>query len=327
MIDPVTASILAAFALDLALGDPRWLPHPVRLIGLVARGLEAAFAGVLGRNRFSGALFTLAIVGGAAAGTWALIRAAAGVDPRLGVAASTYLLFTSFAARDLDRHATRVGRALDQGDLPLARERLSMIVGRDTAALEEREIVRGTVESVAESTLDGVVAPLFFAFLGGAPAAMAFKAASTLDSLVGHKTERYLRFGWASARLDDVLNWIPARIAQGLYPLASLLVGLRAAPTWRVAWNDGQKSPSPNAGISEAALAGALGVRLGGINTYDGVPEERPHLGDALRDLERADIHRSVAWMYASSVLALLVFGAGRAGVLLLLARAGGPLP
>jgi adenosylcobinamide-phosphate synthase len=196
-------------------------------------------------------------------------------------------------------------------------------VGRDTEKLDDREVVRGAVESVGESTLDGVIAPLFFAFVGGAPAAIAFKAASTLDSLVGHKTERYLRFGWASARLDDVLNWLPARIAQVLYPAASLLVGLRAGPTWAVAWRDGRKSPSPNAGISEAALAGALGVRLGGVNSYDGIPEERPLLGDAHRDFESADIRRSVAWMYASSFLALLIFSAGRAGALLFLAHAG----
>lgn len=323
MIDPLTWCILAAFALDLVLGDPRWLPHPVRLFGLASRGLEALFTALLGRNHFAGVLFTLAIVGSAYWGTWILIRFASGYDEKIGFAVTIYLLFTSFAARDLDRHATRVGRALEQGDLPGARRNLSMIVGRDTAELDERETVRGAVESVAESTLDGVVAPLFFAFLGGAPAAMAFKAASTLDSMVGHKNERYLRFGWASARLDDVLNWLPARIAQVLYPLASLLVGLRAAPTWQVAWRDGRKSPSPNAGISEAALAGALGVRLGGINTYDGVPEERAHLGESLRDLECRDVRRAVAWMYASSILSLLAFGAARWGTLSLLSRAG----
>lgn len=323
MIDPLTGCILAAFALDLVLGDPRWLPHPVRLFGLAARGLESLLTALLGRNRIAGALFTLAIVGGAYWGSWALVRLSAARDERLGFAVSIYLLYTAFAARDLDRHATRVGRALEEEDLPGARRHLSMIVGRDTAGLDEREVVRGAVESVAESTLDGVVAPLFFAFVGGAPAAMAFKAASTLDSLVGHKTDRYLRFGWASARLDDVLNWLPARIAQGLYPLASLVVGLRAALTWRISWRDGRKSPSPNAGISEAALAGALGVRLGGINTYDGVPEERTHLGEAIRDLESRDIRRAVAWMYASSILSLLAFGAARCGVLSLLSRFG----
>ncbi len=321
MIDLLTRCILAALALDLVLGDPRWLPHPVRLMGLAARGLEIVFTTLLGRNYASGFLFTAVIVGGTAWGTWALLRCAEGVDPRLSVALTTYLLFTSFAARDLDRHATRVRRMLEQGDLPGAREHLSRIVGRETAALDGREVVRGAVESVAESTLDGVIAPLLFAFVGGAPAALAFKAASTMDSMVGHKSELYLRFGWASARLDDALNWIPARIARLIYPAASLLVGLRSGSTWTVAWRDGRKSPSPNSGISEAALAGALGVRLGGLNTYNGVPEDRATLGASLRDLEPGDIRRSVAWMYASALLALFLFAGARVSVRWLLAH------
>jgi len=312
MTDALLPCLLTAYVLDLLLGDPRWLPHPVRLVGRSARILEAALPRMLGRNQFSGLIFTLLIVGGAGWGTWALIRLASGVHYGLGLATTTYLLYASFAARDLDAHATRVAKALQRDDLPAAREKLSRIVGRDTAALDEREVVRGAVESVAESTLDGVLAPLFFAAIGGAPAAIAFKAASTLDSMVGHKTERYLRFGWASARLDDVLNWIPARLAKLIYPAASLLIGLRPGTTWTISWRDGRNSPSPNAGISEAALAGALGVRLGGTNTYDGIPEDRPFVGDPLRALEAADIRRSVAWMYASSFLALILFAGAR---------------
>jgi len=319
MIDLLTKCIVAAVAIDLLLGDPRWMPHPVRLMGLAAQGLEIVFTSLLGRTYFSGILFTVVIVGGTAWGSWALLRFATGVDPRLGMALTIYFLFTSFAARDLDRHATRVRRTLEQGDLVAARRQLSMIVGRDTLTLDSGEIIRGAVESVAESTLDGVIAPLFFAFVGGAPAALGFKAASTLDSMVGHRSDRYRRFGWASARLDDVLNWIPARIAQLLYPAASLIVGLRPGSTWTAAWTDGQKSPSPNAGISEAALAGALGVRLGGTNSYDGIPEVRPAIGQSLRGLEVADIRRSIAWMYASAVLALLLFAATRVAVLQLL--------
>jgi adenosylcobinamide-phosphate synthase len=325
MSDPVAPCVLAAYVLDLLLGDPRWLPHPVRLIGLAARALEAVLTRILGRTRFAGLLFTVLIVGCAAWGTWALIRSAAGAQPWLGFAVTTYLLFTSFAARDLDAHATRIAKALEGGDLPAAREKLSLIVGRDTAALDESEVVRGAVESVAESTLDGVIAPLFFAAIGGAPAAIAFKAASTLDSMVGHKTERYLLFGWASARLDDVLNWVPARLAKLIYPVASWVTGLRPGTTWRIAGRDGRNSPSPNAGISEAALAGALGVRLGGTNTYDGVAEVRPPVGDPLRALETADIRRSVLWMYASSILALALFAGARLAAFRLIALH--PLP
>jgi len=315
MIDLLTLRIVAAVAIDLLLGDPRWLPHPVRLMGLAAKGLEAAFTTVLGRTYLSGILFSIVIVGGTAWGSWALLRFATGIDPRMGTALTIYFLFTSFAARDLDRHATRVRRTLEAGDLVSARRDLSMIVGRDTLALDRGEIIRGAVESVAESTLDGVIAPLFFAFVGGAPGALGFKAASTLDSMVGHPSDRYRLFGWASARLDDALNWIPARIAQLLYPAASLIVGLRPGSTWTAARTDGQKSPSPNAGISEAALAGALGVQLGGTNSYDGIPEERPAIGQALRGLEVADIQRSIAWMYASALLALLLFAGTRMAV------------
>jgi len=149
MIDALTLCVLAAFALDLVLGDPRWLPHPVRLFGLAARGLEVAFTALLGRTYLAGVLFTATIVGGTCWGTWALLRFAATVDPRLGLGLTLYLLFTSFAARDLDRHATRVRRALEQGDLVAARRQLSMIVGRDTISLDGGEIVRGAVESVA----------------------------------------------------------------------------------------------------------------------------------------------------------------------------------
>ncbi len=307
MTDALGLCVAAAFALDLLLGDPRWLPHPVRGIGWAARGAEWVLTGLLGRNRFSGMVFTLLLVGGTGAAIWGLIAWAEKIDRGLALGLQVLFLYTAFAARDLDVQSSRVYRALKQGDLNLARRKLSMIVGRDTERLDEREIVRGAVESVAESTVDGVISPLFYAVLGGAPAALAFKAASTLDSMVGHKNERYLKFGWASARLDDVLNFIPARLARLLYPIASFACGLSAANCWRIAWRDGLKSPSPNAGISEAAVAGALGVRLGGINSYEGAESVRPYVGDPARPLDRRDIRRAVHLMYVASILALAV--------------------
>jgi adenosylcobinamide-phosphate synthase len=172
----------------------------------------------------------------------------------------------------------------------------------------EREIVRASIESVAEGAVDGVLAPLFFAILGGAPLAMAYKAANTLDSMVGYRSEEYLDFGWASARLDDLLNYIPARLSRLLYPAAALVCGMRAADSWRISLRDGRKSPSPNAAISEAALAGALGVQLGGVNIYRGVPEERPRIGDPNREPAPGDIPRAVLWMYATSAAGLIFF-------------------
>ncbi|HWB12085.1 MAG TPA: adenosylcobinamide-phosphate synthase CbiB [Pirellulales bacterium] len=297
----------AAFALDLALGDPRWLPHPVRIIGLAATYLERAFVYCLGRTYLAGLLFTAVIV----AGTWAAtawgIAAAAAWDWRAGLAAQTVLLYLTLAARDLDVESGHVYRALAERDLPAARRALSRIVGRDTQSLDETEVVRATVETVAESSVDGVMAPLIFALLGGAPAAMAYKAINTLDSMVGHRDERYIRFGWASARLDDLANLFPARLSRLLYPLAALACGYDAVRTWRVAWQDGRKSPSPNAGIPEAAVAGALGVRLGGTNFYDGVASVRPYLGETLVPLNREHVRAAIRLMYCASALTLLL--------------------
>lgn len=313
MSDELSWCILVAFVLDLLLGDPQGMPHPVRAMGWTAIRLESFLTRLIGRNRFSGIIFTIFIVGGFSLGIWSLIRLADHYDHWLGLAVTTYVLYTAFAARDLDIESSRVYRDLEQNDLEAARKSLAMIVGRDTAELDEAEVTRAAVETVAENTVDGVLSPLFFAALGGAPAAMAFKAASTLDSMVGHRTTRYLKFGWASARLDDAINFIPARVARLLYPIASFLCGLSVVNCWRIAWRDGLKSPSPNAGISEAAVAGALGVRLGGHNSCHGQLLFRPYLGDSARSLERYDIRRAVHLMYVTCLLMLALTVGARA--------------
>ncbi|HUY35272.1 MAG TPA: adenosylcobinamide-phosphate synthase CbiB [Pirellulales bacterium] len=296
---------MAAFAIDLVLGDPRWLPHPVRLIGRACTSLEAVLARVLGRGYVAGMLYTLVIVAGVWAVAAGLVGLAAAWDWRAGVAVQVLLLYTTLAARDLDVESRRVFLALEAGDLPRARGDLSQIVGRDTAGLDESEVVRAAVETVAENTVDGVVAPLVFALIGGAPAALAYKAINTLDSMVGHLDERYRKFGWASARLDDAANYLPARLARLLFPLASLACGLDAVRCWKVVWRDGHKSPSPNAGIPEAAVAGALGVRLGGVNYYQGAVLFRPFLGDPLQPLSRRHIPAAIRLMYVVAFLTL----------------------
>jgi adenosylcobinamide-phosphate synthase len=222
----------------------------------------------------------------------------------------TFLLYTTFAARDLARHSRRVFAALKQGKLLQARQELSKMVGRDTETLDEKEVIRSSVESVAENTVDGVISPLFYALIGGAPLAIGFKAASTLDSMVGHKIPRYLQFGWASARLDDLLNFIPARISIFLFPVASLFCNLSVTDSLRIVLRDGQKSPSPNAGIPEAAVAGALGVQLGGMSFYKGVARPKPLIGDPKRELAAADILITNRLMITCAVL-FLVIGAG----------------
>jgi adenosylcobinamide-phosphate synthase len=312
-MDELIFCAAGALGIDFFVGDPRWLPHPVRLIGTVAISFERFFSGLFGRNRFSGFLFTGVIVGGTFLAVWGILALAESLHHWLALGLTVYFLYTAFAARDLDKESRRVFRSLARGDLEAARKNLSMIVGRDTGTLNEREIVRGTVETIAEGTVDGVLSPLVFAILGGAPLALAYKAVNTLDSMVGYRNERYLDFGWASARLDDLLNFVPARLARLLYPAASLFCGLNASRCWAISMRDGRKSPSPNAAISEAALAGALGVQLGGVNFYQGEAETRPHLGDPLRELEPGDIRRAIRWMYTASALGFVLLASVRA--------------
>jgi len=302
--------VIAAFLLDLLLGDPENFPHPVRWIGKIAIPLEEGMVVLLGRNRIGGIVFTLTIVGMSYGITAIMTQGLSQWNLWIGWGFHTFLLYTTFAARDLARHSQRVFTALKQGELIKARQELSKMVGRDTQMLDEKEIIRGSVESVAENTVDGVISPLFYALIGGAPLAIGFKAASTLDSMVGHKTPRYLQFGWASARLDDLLNFIPARISIFLFPVASLFCNLSAMDSLRIALLDGQKSPSPNAGIPEAAVAGALGVQLGGANFYQGISRPNPVIGDRKKELVIEDILRGNRLMITCAVL-FLIIGAG----------------
>lgn len=286
---------LAAFAVDAALGDPAWLTHPVVLMGRAIRRLEFW----LPRSRAGGVALALLLPALAYGCTSGLIWLAGRLHPWLGAGLAVWLFATCLAARSLAEHALAVWRPLLAGDLAEARRKLSWIVGRDTHRLDEGEIARGAVETVAESTCDGVIAPLFWGLIGGAPLAMAYKAVNTLDSMVGHKDERYIHFGWASARLDDLANLAPARLSA----LLIALVGLspRALST---ALREARRHPSPNSGWPEAAMAGLLGVQLGGLNYYDGEPELRAYMGQPLRPLAGADIPRSVRVMYLAAALA-----------------------
>jgi adenosylcobinamide-phosphate synthase len=214
-------------------------------------------------------------------------------------------MYAGLAVRDLAQEASAVWRKLQADDLIGARQQLSHIVGRDTEQLDAPEIARATVETVAESTVDGILAPMVFAALGGAPGLWAYKAINTLDSMVGHHEAPYTRFGWAAARLDDAVNFVPARLSLLLFALGAWIAGGESIRCWRIGLRDGRKHPSPNAGISEAAMAGALGVRLGGKNTYDGVEDVRPYIGDPIRPLDIACIPQAVRVMYATSAAGL----------------------
>lgn len=316
--------IISAALFDLMAGDPAWFPHPVRMIGnAISRGegILRRFARTAAAERAAGALLTLVIVAGVYGIAWYAISFLRSVSAYLGIAVAIYLSYTTLAIKELSRAAKAVLIPLRSGDIQAARRNLSMIVGRDTGALGEKEIARATVETVAENASDGVIAPLVYLALGGPALAMTYKAVNTLDSMIGHRSERYQHFGWAAAKLDDVANFIPARITAVLICMAAEIVTLMRfsvshaqseirnpkSSSWRIMLRDGAKHPSPNSGWPEAAMAGALGVRLGGASTYNGILSERPYLGDRTRDLEAEDIARAIRFLGIVSLLGVLL--------------------
>lgn len=309
--------ICIAFLLDLFFGDPRWMPHPVRWMGRAAVGLEPILRRGVTNPRLAGILVVAVVVGGSALVAWGAVSLAAWVHPLAGAAVSVYLLYASLACKDLASHASRVYRALVAGDLPRAREAVGWMVGRDTQGLEEKEIVRATVESVSENLVDGITAPLFFAVLGGPVAAIAYKAVSTLDSLFGYKNDRYLYFGWASARLDDVVNYVPARLTVPLIAVAALLLRLDAAGALQVMFRDAKKHPSPNSGLSESAFAGAMRIQLGGVNYYGGEVSVRATMGRPMTYLNPRNILQANNLMFLTAFFCLLGFLAIRVVVFL----------
>jgi adenosylcobinamide-phosphate synthase len=306
MIRDLIYIIPAAVILDWFFGDPRWFPHPVVFIGRLVTFLEPKLRRFMKNELVGGGFLLLLTVGIAAAAAALLLWGAYAVSPYMGILVATILSWNCLAARSLHRESALVADAMPRGDLDAARKALSYIVGRDTADLEETEIWRGAVETVAENSSDGVIAPLFFLMLGGPVLGLAYKAANTLDSMVGYKNEKYLLFGRASARLDDLVNWIPARLTGLLMVLVSPLVGLAMKNSWRIMLRDGQNHSSPNSGIPEAAAAGALGVRLGGTNRYFGQLVEKPTIGDSLKPLDRIAWLGAVKLMYGAEAVLLL---------------------
>lgn len=304
--------IMAAMALDAVAGDPRWLPHPVRFMGATARWAERMSRKVFVNEYVAGAVAAVTVVGVTGCVAFALVRSAGAVHPMAADVVSILMLYTCLAARDLARHSGRVHGALERGDLVEARKMAAMMVGRDTENLNESDTARAAVESVAENTVDGVTAPLFFAVLAGPVGAMLYKAVNTLDSTFGYKNERYVKFGFVSAKLDDVVNYIPARLTAALALVAAAFLGMNAVRSARILMRDGRKHPSPNSGLCEAAMAGALGVQFGGVNHYFGKASEKPTIGDPVEKLERRHIRRANALMAATSILCAAVFMGAR---------------
>lgn len=286
-----TTLIAAALALDLVLGDPSWLPHPVRLIGrAVALGEARLRTGKPRSDLWRGALLACAVVIGAALAATLLIVVAASIDKWLGAAAALLIAWTTLALNGLDRAAGEVERALACGRDDLARAAMLALVGRDPAALGSDDMVRATVESLAENCSDGVIAPLCFLFAGGPVCALAYKAINTLDSMIGHRDEHHLYFGRVAARLDDAANFIPARLTALCLAAAAALTLGRGAQALRACRDDARRHASPNAGFPEATMAGALGIELGGDAVYAGEVEHRARLGSAERAVTVADV-------------------------------------
>ena len=305
--------ILLALGLDALFGDPPWLPHPVRLIGGLAAAGERFFRRLIRDQRWAGIATVLLVLVVTGATSGLLLWGAGRIHPRLGDLLAVLLLYSCFAARDLLAHSRRVYTALWVDDLGEARRRVALLVGRDTAGLDQAGVIRACVESVAENSSDGVVAPLFWAAVGGPVGALLYKAVSTLDSTFGYKNARYLQFGWAAARLDDLANFLPARLTALGLVAAALLCGRDSEAAWRIYRRDRFNHASPNSAHPEAAMAGALGLQLGGPNYYDGQLIEKPHLGDPLLKPRPEHILAANRLVLALTVLAALVLLAARA--------------
>ena len=306
----VAVNLLAACLLDGILGDPRWLPHPVRIMGVVISWCEGfgrkMFATPIGQ-RATGVMIAILVPGVSFAVSWLVLDFATTVHPWFGDLLWIVLAYTTLAAKDLSSHAWEVYRHLQVGSLSEARKAVSFIVGRDTDQLSESDVAKATIETVAESTSDGVIAPLLYLVLGGPPLALAYKAINTLDSMIGHYEAPYRDIGWASAKMDDLANWIPARLSATLLVVSSGFRFKTSGHAWRMYQRDCSKHASPNSGHPEAAMAGALGIQLGGPNTYDGVLVDRPQLGDQAHQPDPHHIPMALELMWLSFGLAVLL--------------------
>ena len=305
--------LILGFLLDLLFGDPRWLYHPVRFIGLLVARLEIVFRKLFPKTDrgelAAGVCLALSVTIISAGIPLLILLPAARVHPGFAFGLSVFWDYQLLAVKSLKSESMKVYEALRERDLEKARQAVSMIVGRDTKDLTEEGVAKAAVETVAENTSDGVIAPMIFLALGGPVLGFFYKAVNTLDSMVGYKNETYLYLGRFSARLDDALNFIPARLSGLLLVLASPLVRLDGKRAWRIYRRDRKNHASPNSAHTEAAAAGALGVRLAGNAYYFGKLYEKPTIGDPFRPVEAEDIRRVNRLMYGAAVLAAAILG------------------
>lgn len=313
------ASILIGFLLDLLLGDPEWMPHPVRLFGQAIVRMERRFRKWFPKTekgeRAAGLVMAVLLPLITLLLTVDFLWLCYEVTPWLYLAMQSLLCWQCLAMKDLVRESSDVRDALDEGDLPKARGLVSRIVGRDTDELTASGVARAAVETVAENFSDGVIAPLLCMVVGGAPLAMTYKVINTMDSMVGYKNDKYRNFGRAPAKLDDAANWLPSRLSAFLWMFAALLTGNDAKGAFRIWKRDRRKHASPNAGQVEAACAGSLGIRLAGPISYFGEPVEKEYIGDPDRKICPADITKADRMMLVGALVCLILGLAARFAV------------
>ncbi|GAA0103132.1 adenosylcobinamide-phosphate synthase CbiB [Paraclostridium bifermentans] len=302
--------MVIAYLLDLIIGDPYSFPHPVRFIGNLIRFTEGKIRKIFkskNQLKIGGFLLWIIAVGFTALVTGLILNLLC-INNIFYVIIASIILYTTLSTKCLADEAKKIYEVLKTGDIEKSRKQLSYIVGRDTTSLSENEIIRATVETVAENTVDGIISPMMYGFIGGPVLAMAYKAINTLDSMVGYKNEKYGDIGFASAKIDDIANFIPARITPFFMMIASFILGFNSKKSIKIAMRDRKNHKSPNCAYAEGAVAGALEVQLGGTNMYFGEKVYKPTIGDKDRELEAEDILRTNKIMYLTSFIALVIF-------------------
>ena len=305
-------AIIAGFILDLIFGDPHWLPHPICLIGNMIGFLERNLRKLLAPNPTAllagGALMVIIVLVVSFAVPYYILQLAEAVSPWLRFGLETIMFYQIFATKCLRDESMKVFTALDNNDLADARVKLSWIVGRDTKNLSAEEVTKGAGETVAENSADGIIAPMLYMFLGGAPLAFLYKGINTMDSMVGYKNDKYLYFGRCAAKLDDLANLIPARIAGLVMIIAAFLVGLNGPGAWKIFWRDRYHHLSPNSAMTESVTAGALNIQLGGDHYYFGKLVHKETIGDDIRPVCPQDIMQANRLLYMTAVVSLILF-------------------
>ena len=314
--------IWIAYVLDLIFGDPQNIIHPVQIIGRMINIGENSLLGKKYKSDrkykfFAGMILNITVISLTYGITYLIDKSSE--SSIIFTVAEIYLMYTVFSINSLAREGNRVYNILKEGNIERARKDLSYLVSRDTETMDEKMIIRSTMETISENTVDGIVAPMLYMFLGGLPLSMTYKAINTFDSMVGYKNEKYMDFGKFSAKLDDVANFIPARITGILIVIASMILGYDYKNSLKIFIRDRKNHSSPNSGHAEAGVAGALGVQFGGRISYFGKEVDKPVIGDKIKDFELDDIKKNIKIMYAASFLSLVMFSVISLGICFLI--------